>query len=61
MIFSQAIDYSQYKRYPEIQRRFIITNPKMSTEKYSDAVRLAGERFGLPDFAYQREVVNLVF
>jgi hypothetical protein len=29
VIFAQAIDYSHYKRYPEIQRRFITTNPRM--------------------------------
>ena len=58
VICSQAIDYSHYRRYPEIQRRFIITNPKMNSEKYSAAVTLTGEKYGLPDFAYQREVIN---
>jgi hypothetical protein len=58
VILSQAIDDSHYKRYPEIQRRFIITNPKMSTEKYSDAIDLIGDKYGLPDFAYQEEIVN---
>jgi hypothetical protein len=33
VIFAQAIDYSHYARYPEIQRRFIITNPKMTSDK----------------------------
>jgi len=27
VIFAQAIDFSHNKRYPEIQRRFIVTNP----------------------------------
>jgi len=58
VILSQAIDDSHYKRYPEIQRRFIITNPKMDVEKYSDAIELIGDRYGLPDFAYQEEIVN---
>ncbi len=58
VILSQAIDDSHYKRYSEIQRRFIITNPKMSAEKYSDAIELIGDKYGLPDFAYQEEVVN---
>jgi hypothetical protein len=58
VIFAQAIDYSHYQRYPEIQRRFIITNPKMTAEKYSEAVELIGERFGLPDFAYQARIVS---
>jgi hypothetical protein len=58
VIFAQAIDYSHYARYPEIQRRFIITNPKMTSDKYAEAVDLTGEKFGLPDFAYQEKVVS---
>jgi hypothetical protein len=58
VIFAQAIDYSHYQRYPEIQRRFIITNPKMSAEKYAHAVDLICDRFGLPDFAYQAKIVS---
>ena len=58
VIFAQAIDYSHYQRYPEIQRRFIITNPKMSREKYANAVDLICDKFGLPDFAYQAKVVS---
>jgi hypothetical protein len=58
VIFAQAIDYSHYQRYPEIQRRFIITNPKMTAEKYASAVDLIGDKLGLPDFAYQSKVVS---
>src|SRR5439155_22812162 len=58
VIFAQAIDYSHYKRYPEIQRRFIITNPKMDQEKYKAAIELIGDKYGLPDFAYQAKVVS---
>jgi hypothetical protein len=58
VIFAQALDYSHYQRYAEIQRRFIITNPKMSIEKYSGAVDLIGDKYGLPDFAYQAKVVS---
>ena len=58
VIFAQAIDYSHYQRYAEIQRRFIITNPKMSIEKYNGAVDLIGHKYGLPDFAYQAKVVS---
>jgi hypothetical protein len=58
VIFAQAIDYSHYQRYPEIQRRFIITNPKMTTEKYAAAINLIFDKFGLPDFAYQLKVVS---
>ncbi len=58
VIFAQAIDYSHYKRYPEIQRRFVITNPKMDQEKYASAIDLTCDRYGLPDFMYQHEIVN---
>jgi hypothetical protein len=58
VIFAQALDYSHYKRYPEIQRRFIITNPKMTVDKYKQAVGLIGKKYGLPDFMYQAKVVS---
>src|SRR5918999_3562466 len=58
VIFAQAIDYSHYQRYPEIQRRFIISNPKMETAKYAAAVDLICDKFGLPDFAYQSKIVS---
>lgn len=58
VIFAQAIDYSSYKRWPEVQRRFIITNPKMDRDKYDAAIDLIGKKFGLPDFAYQAQVVS---
>jgi hypothetical protein len=58
VIFAQAIDYSHYARYPEIQRRFIITNPKMEKTKYAAAVDLICDKFGLPDFAYQAKIVS---
>jgi hypothetical protein len=32
VIYAQAIDYTKSLRWPEIQRRFIITNPKMTKE-----------------------------
>ena len=36
-IFSQAIDFSGYERAEEIQRRFLISNPKMDVDKYKKA------------------------
>ncbi|MGH9926466.1 MAG: hypothetical protein ACRD5B_13930, partial [Nitrososphaeraceae archaeon] len=57
VIFAQAVDYSKYERWPELQRRFIITNPEMnSKKKYSEAVDLTLDKFGLPDFVYQKVV-----
>ncbi len=58
VILCQAIDDTHHIRYPEIQRRFITTNPKMSCQKYSDAINLTGHKYGMPDFAYQEEIVN---
>jgi hypothetical protein len=58
VIFAQALDFSHNRRYPEIQRRFIITNPKMDKEKYKEAIKLIGKKFGLPDLLYQNQVVN---
>lgn len=58
VIFAQALDFSHNKRYPEIQRRFTITNPKMDKQKYKEAIKLMGKKFGLPDFLYQSQVVS---
>ena len=58
-IFAQAIDYSEYKRFPELQRRFIITNPTMdSKQKYEEAIDLIIKKNCLPDFMYQKLVVS---
>lgn len=58
VIFAQAIDYSDHPRFAEIQRRFIVTNPKMSVEKYKAGVALTSIKYGMPDFIYQSEVVS---
>ena len=63
VIFAQAVDYSNYSRWPEVQRRFIITNPNMDTTKYNAAIDLMADKFGSPDFAYQVKhiVLNISF
>ena len=58
VIYAAAVDYSYHERWPEIQRRFIITNPKMTTEKYDDAINCISEKFGVPDFVYQKTNVS---
>jgi hypothetical protein len=58
VIFAAAVDYSRHERWPEIQRRFIITNPKMTKEKYDDAVNYISEKYGTPDFVYQKTNVS---
>ncbi|MGD1837269.1 MAG: hypothetical protein ACPKPY_04335 [Nitrososphaeraceae archaeon] len=58
VIFAQAIDSSHHPRWPEIERRFIITNPKMEKIKYKKAIELIGDKRGLPDFVYEEEIVS---
>ena len=58
VIFAQAIDYTRHPRYQEIQRRFIVTNPRMDTEKYKSAVDSIIDKNCLPDFVYQQKVVS---
>jgi hypothetical protein len=57
-IFAQAVDFSHHKRYPEIQRRFTITNPRMDEKKYAAAIDLIFDKYSMPDFMYQRMVVS---
>jgi hypothetical protein len=42
VIFTVAIDYSKYSRWDETQRRFVITNPKMTPEKYRQSIHIKG-------------------
>ena len=42
----------------DTQRRFIITNPKMTSDKYADAVDLIADKYGLPDLLYQQKIVS---
>jgi hypothetical protein len=58
VIFTAAKDYTKYERWPEIQRRFIVTNPKMTPEKYKESIELMGAKNGLPDFVYDATVVS---
>jgi hypothetical protein len=58
VIFAQAIDYSSYSRWPEVARRFPITNPNMDRKKYDKAIDLMAKKFGTPDFIYQGRVVS---
>ena len=43
-IFAQAVDYSKHERWPEVQRRFIITNPTMdSKQKWNKGKKWSAE------------------
>ncbi|HSF50499.1 MAG TPA: hypothetical protein VLA74_07050, partial [Nitrososphaeraceae archaeon] len=58
VIIAQALDYSHSPRFPEYQRRFITTNPTMSTEKFNEAVNLISNKFSNPDLIYQHDIVS---
>jgi hypothetical protein len=58
IIFTAAIDYSHYKRYAEIQRRFIVVNPKMTREKYSNAVKQISIKKSIPRFLRKRSCIR---
>ena len=58
VIFAQATDMGNYRRYEEIQRRFIFTNPRMDRAKYEAAIDLTADSFGIPDFMYQAKVLD---
>jgi hypothetical protein len=57
IIFTAAIDYSHYKRFPEIQRRFNVVNPKMTKEKYNNAVKQISIKKSIPKFVYEKMIV----
>lgn len=58
VIFTAAIDYSKHPRWAETQRRFIITNPNMTPEKYKQSIQLIGAKSGLPEFVYDATIVS---
>jgi hypothetical protein len=57
-IFAQATDMGNYRRFPEIQRRFIFTNPRMDTTKYEAAIDLTVDTLGIPEFMYQAKILE---
>ena len=57
-IFAQASDLGHYRKFLEIQQRFIFTNPRMDTTKYDAAINLIVDSFGIPDFMYQAKVLE---
>ena len=58
VIIAQALDYSKSPRFPEYQRRFITTNPKMTKEKYNEAINLIFDKCSKPDLIYQHDIVS---
>ena len=58
VVIAQALDYSHSPRFQEYQRRFITTNPTMTTDKYNEAIDLIANKFSVPDLVYQHEIVS---
>src|SRR5918912_191233 len=58
MIFAQALDFTHYQRYPEIKRKFNITNPKMDKDKYKAAIDLIGKKFSYPNYMCESLIVS---
>ena len=50
-IFAQATDLGHYRRYPEIQRKSIFTNPRMDTTKY-EAIDIIVDSFPSMSFTF---------
>jgi hypothetical protein len=57
-IFCSAKDESQWKIWPEIQSRFLITSPNMNKEKVHDGNLLIAQRKGLPNSMQQQIIVS---
>jgi hypothetical protein len=58
VIFCSAKDESQWKIWPEIQSRFLITSPNMSENKVHDGNMLIAQRKGLPNSIQQKIIVS---
>jgi hypothetical protein len=56
-ISAQAVDYSHYERFPEINRRMMPVNPNLSSEKVAEAIRLQTLRWGATRGEYEDAVI----
>lgn len=57
-IFCSAKDESNWKMWPEIQSRFLITSPNMIKKKYSESNLLIGQKNGLPAVVQNQVIVS---
>jgi hypothetical protein len=57
-ISAQAVDYSKYERFPEINRRQMPVNPDLSAEKVAEAIRLQSLRWGATKGEYENAVIS---
>jgi hypothetical protein len=58
IIYCQAIDTSLGSRWEEIQRRFILVNPRTDKEKYKQAIKHTGKKYGMSSLCYEEEVLS---
>jgi hypothetical protein len=57
-ISAQAVDYSNYERFAEINRRQMPVNPDLSSEKVAEAIRLQSLRWGATRGEYEDAVIS---
>jgi hypothetical protein len=57
-ISAQAVDYSHYERFPEINRRMMPVNPNQSSKKVAEAVRVQTLRWGATRGEYEDAVIS---
>jgi hypothetical protein len=57
-ISAQAVDYSNYERFPEINRRLMPVNPDLSSEKVAEAIRVQTLRWGATREEYEDALVS---
>ena len=57
-IFCSARDESRWDVWPEIQSRFIITSPNMSSEKYRQSNMLTAQKMSLPGEIQEQVIVS---
>lgn len=57
-IVCSAKDESQWKIWPEIQSRFLITSPNINKDKVHEGNLLIGQRKGLPNSVQQQIIVS---
>jgi hypothetical protein len=57
-ISAQAVDYSHYERFHEINRRMMPVSPDLSSKKVGEAVRLQTLRWGGTRVEYENAVIS---
>jgi hypothetical protein len=56
-ISAQAVDYSHYERFAEINRRMMPVNPNLSSQKVAEAIRVQSLKWGATRVEYEDAVI----